>query len=87
MGPGGVRVTDVGSADHRADVDDRIGGTRPMIQSPDRFSRSDSGVAGPAPLRREHNPDVLAEWLSVGDAEAAELETSGVLVTEKEAQG
>ena len=58
-----------------------------MIQSPDRFSRSDSGVAGPAPLRREHNPDVLAEWLSVGDAEAAELETSGVLVTEKEAQG
>ena len=33
-------------------VDDREGGTRPVVQSPYRFSAAASGVRGPAPHRR-----------------------------------
>ena len=33
------------------DIEDRAGGTRPIVQSPYRFSNADSGVRGPAPHR------------------------------------
>jgi len=65
-------------------VDDRVGGTRPMVQSPYRFSVSESGVRGPAAIQGEHNSDVLAEWLGLDDAAVVELEQSCVLVTEED---
>ena len=60
-------------------VDDREGGTRPITQSPYRFSNAVSGVRGPAPHRGEHNRSVLAEWLDWSAAEIAELESRNVL--------
>ena len=60
-------------------VDDRQGGTRPITQSPYRFSGAVSGVRGPAPHRGEHNRTVLAGWLGLSAAEVAELEARQVL--------
>jgi crotonobetainyl-CoA:carnitine CoA-transferase CaiB-like acyl-CoA transferase len=63
-------------------VDDRAGGTRRVIRSPYHFSDAQSGVAGPAPHRGEHNAEVLAQWLGMGETEAAALASAGVLLTE-----
>lgn len=52
------------------EVDDRAGGTRPIVQSPYRFSAADSGVRGPAPWQGEHNDEVLREWLGLGPGES-----------------
>ena len=62
------------------DVDDRAGGTRKVMQSPYRFSKSDAGLGGPAPLQGEHNRDVLGDWLDDSDA-YDELVTKGILLT------
>jgi CoA:oxalate CoA-transferase len=51
------------------DVDDRAGGTRPITQSPYRFSNAKSGVRGPAAHRGEHHQEVLQDWLNL-DADA-----------------
>ncbi|MEM8766159.1 MAG: CaiB/BaiF CoA-transferase family protein [Pseudomonadota bacterium] len=61
------------------EVDDRAGGTRPVPQSPYRFSLATSGVRGPAPHRGEHNLSVLAEWLGEDEQAVAALEAAGVL--------
>lgn len=50
-------------------MDDRNGGTRPMADSPYRFSQARSGVRGPAPHRGEHNREVLKDWLNMSDAD------------------
>jgi crotonobetainyl-CoA:carnitine CoA-transferase CaiB-like acyl-CoA transferase len=63
-------------------VDDRAGGTRPIPQSPYRFSAASSGVRGGAPHRGEHNTEVLGEWLGLGEADVARLAESGVLAAE-----
>ena len=60
-------------------VSDRAGGTRPITQSPYRFSNADSGVRGPAPHRGEHNAEVLSDWLSKPESATAELLHAGVL--------
>ncbi len=65
-----------------AQIDDRAGGTRPIPQSPYRFSDARSEVRGPAPHRGEHNAQVLAEWLGKGEAEVAALSQAGVLLRE-----
>jgi CoA:oxalate CoA-transferase len=65
-----------------AEVDDRGGGHRRVVQSPYRFSDAESGVRGPAPYRGEHNADVLRDWIDIGDGEVARLEAAGVLVRE-----
>ncbi|HVF74342.1 MAG TPA: CoA transferase [Acidimicrobiales bacterium] len=62
-----------------AEVDDRGGGQRRVVQSPYRFSDADSGVRGPAPHRGEHNTEVLRDWLDL-DASAVE---PGVLLAEE----
>lgn len=61
-------------------IDDRDGGTRPITQSPYRFSDAKSGVRGPAPHRGEHNADVIKEWLGGSDEKAAALAESGIVV-------
>lgn len=71
----GVSLAEQPTLEHRASivqVDDRAGGTRPIAQSPYRFSQAAAGVRGPAPHRGEHNESVLNEWLgaSPGDVEA-----------------
>jgi CoA:oxalate CoA-transferase len=62
-----------------AEVDDRGGGRRRVVQSPYRFSDADSGVRGPAPRRGEHNAEVLGEWLAMGAEEVGGLVAAGVL--------
>ena len=61
------------------EVDDRAGGTRPITQSPYRFSAARSGVRGPAPHRGEHNIEVLQDWLGRSAAQVQALHGSGVL--------
>lgn len=68
-----------------AQVDDRDGGTRPITQSPYRFSTAKSGVRGPAPHRGEHNREVLAEWLGYEDGQIQALMDLGVLQRDAEA--
>jgi CoA:oxalate CoA-transferase len=62
-----------------ADVDDRGGGRRRVVQSPYRFSAAASGVRAGAPRHGEHNGEVLGEWLGLGEEEVAALTGSGVL--------
>ena len=69
------------------EVDDRAGGTRPMPQSPYRWSSAKSGIRGPAPHRGEHNRAVLAEWLTLSDDEIADLHGAGVLQQDDAARG
>ena len=61
-------------------IDDRAGGTRPITQSPYRFSGATSGVRGPAPHRGEHNADVLREWLDMPAEEIDALSEARVLL-------
>ena len=69
-----------------AEVDDRGGGTRRVIQSPYRFSDAASGARGGASRRGEHNHLVLAEWLALDADEIDALALSGVLLAEKPAR-
>ena len=62
-----------------AEIDDRVGGTRPTTQAPYHFSDAEAGVRGPAPYRGEHNAEVLAEWLGLPEGSVAALAESGVL--------
>lgn len=65
-------------------MDDRAGGTRPLTQSPYRFSAATSGVRGPAPHRGEHNAQVLEEWLGYGEAAVDALVADGALQKDDE---
>ena len=65
-----------------AAVDDRGGGTRPVVESPYRFSGARSGVTRGAGYRGEHNHPVLAEWLEASQGEISKLEEAGVLLAE-----
>ncbi len=67
------------------DIDDRAGGTRPITQSPYRFSRAASGVRGPAPHRGEHNAEVLTEWLRAAPEQVAGWIEAGILDAEQPA--
>jgi crotonobetainyl-CoA:carnitine CoA-transferase CaiB-like acyl-CoA transferase len=69
------------------EVDDRAGGTRPVAQSPYRWSSATSGVRGPAPHRGEHNRAVLGEWLGLTDAEIEDLGAAGVVLQDEAARG
>lgn len=69
------------------EIDDRAGGTRPITQSPYRFSAARSGVRGPAPHRGEHNQSVLDDWLGMAAIDVAALASSGVLLADDELLG
>lgn len=61
-------------------VDDRVGGQRPIPESPYRFSAATSRVRGPAAWRGEHNAEVLEDWLGLGAEDARGLSDAGVLL-------
>lgn len=61
------------------DVDDRAGGTRPIVQSPYRFSQATSGVRSGAPHKGEHTDEILRGWLGLSDQEIAQLAVQGIL--------
>jgi CoA:oxalate CoA-transferase len=61
-------------------VDDRDGGTRPVIRMPYRFSAGACEPRGGAAFVGEHNADVLTRWLDMGPTEVARLEESGALL-------
>lgn len=67
-------------------IDDRQGGTRPVTQSPYRFSKAKSGIRGPAPYRGEHNHEALADWLGLSPLEVDALSEAGVLLAEERPQ-
>jgi CoA:oxalate CoA-transferase len=69
------------------EVDDRAGGTRPVAQSPYRWSSAKSGVKGPAPHRGEHNREVLGEWLGLTPEQIEGLAASGVVLRDEAAGG
>lgn len=62
------------------EVDDRAGATRPVFQSPYRFSAAMSGVRGGAPHQGEHNQDVLTSWLGLTAVELDALTEKRVLI-------
>jgi len=64
------------------EIDDRAGGTRPITQSPYRFSGATSGVRGPAPHRGEHNDEILSEWLNKPDSDIEILIQAAILHAE-----
>jgi crotonobetainyl-CoA:carnitine CoA-transferase CaiB-like acyl-CoA transferase len=68
-------------------MDDRAGGSRPLTQSPYRFSDASSGVRGPAPHRGEHNAEVLHQWLGRDSGEVGTLAAAGVLQYDEETVG
>ncbi|MCZ6868656.1 MAG: CaiB/BaiF CoA-transferase family protein [Gammaproteobacteria bacterium] len=69
------------------EIDDRAGHTRPITQSPYRFSNAKSGVKGPAAHRGEHNRVVLRDWLDKSDSDIDALAASGVLQIDPETLG
>ena len=69
------------------EVDDRQGGTRPIPQSPYRFSHAKSGVRGPAPHRGEHNQSVLSQWLGKSAQAVDALIDRGVLAADQSSDG
>ena len=65
------------------DIDDRNGGTRPITQSPYRFSAAKSGVRGPVAHRGEDFDEVLKGWLSMDDQDISQLREDNVIVYDR----
>ncbi len=66
--PEDVFDTDIASERRlTAEVDNRVGGVRRVVESPYHFSNAESFIAGPAPYRGEHNAEVVADWLGTND--------------------
>ncbi len=63
-----------------AHVDDGVGGSRRVVDTPYRFSNASSGVMRRAPHQGEHHAEVFADWLGWLPDQVDELEASGVLV-------
>ncbi|HTK67987.1 MAG TPA: CoA transferase [Pseudonocardia sp.] len=62
------------------EVDDREGGTRPVIRMPYRFSAASCEPRGGAAYIGEHNAEVLGRWLGRTPEQVAELEEAGGLI-------
>jgi crotonobetainyl-CoA:carnitine CoA-transferase CaiB-like acyl-CoA transferase len=70
-----------------AEVDDRAGGTRPVAQSPYRFSQARAEIRGPAPYRGEHNEAVMAAWLGKSREDVIALTLAGILTRDEDPAG
>ena len=68
------------------EVDDRRGGTRPLVRSPARFSAVPNEIRGRAATRGEHNRQVLSELLGYDDERIDRLEAEGVLSAADESE-
>ncbi len=64
------------------DIEDELGQPRKTIQSPYRFSHSQSGIdsSSRAPAPGEHNSEALRDWIGMGAEQVQDLEASGVLI-------
>lgn len=69
------------------ETDDRRGGTRSVTRLPYRYSSSSVRATRPAPLRGEHNAEVLGELLGLTRDRIAELTAAGVLLAEVDIRG
>ncbi len=83
-------VLDSPTMHHRqtvATVDDREGGTRPVVRSPYRMSAADTSDVGIPAFRGEHNERVLAEWLGADSTSVQQLVANGVILADDWALG
>ena len=67
------------------EVDDRRGGSRPVVRPAARFSASRNRVRGPAPRLGEHADELLRGLLGYDEAKLRALRASGALGDEPEA--
>jgi CoA:oxalate CoA-transferase len=65
-----------------AEVDDRAGGTRPVVRMPYRFSSGQCAPRGGAAHVGEQTAEVLGEWLGLTNSELAHLERVGALLAD-----
>ena len=75
-------VLDSPTLKHRdtiATIDNRDGGTRPIVRSPYKMSASDTRDPGAIALQGEHNYDVLSGWLDMSLTDIDQLVTDQVL--------
>ena len=80
-----TRIEESEAISHRGmvtQVSDPLGGTRPALRSPYRFSAARSEIRGYAPHLGEHNHQVLKDWLDMDDAAIQALEDAGTLIQE-----
>jgi crotonobetainyl-CoA:carnitine CoA-transferase CaiB-like acyl-CoA transferase len=63
-----------------ATIDNREGGSRPVVRSPYRMSESDTSDPGEIATRGEHNYDVLSDWLDMSLSEVDQLVIDKVLL-------
>jgi CoA:oxalate CoA-transferase len=63
-----------------AHVDNREGGTRPVIRMPYRFSAASCEPRGSAAFVGEHNTEVLQEWLGLDHDAIDRLAAAGALI-------
>ena len=78
VAPAACQAADSAARGAITQVDDRAGGTRPITQSPYRFSGARSGVRGPAPTE----VSITLRFLKIGWVSAAQVKAlhgSGVL--------
>jgi len=61
-------------------IDDRDGGTRPIMQSPYQFSDARAGVRSGAQFQGEDNSQVLKEWLGIEAEEIVQLKQQQILL-------
>ena len=61
------------------EVDDRRGGTRPLVRSPARFSATRNEIRGPSARRGEHNREVLADVLGYDEEKIRDLEEREII--------
>jgi CoA:oxalate CoA-transferase len=63
-------------------VDDHAGGRRGVVRMPYRFSDAECKVRGPAPMRGQHNQEVLADWTGLSRHQIEALEKSRALTSD-----
>ncbi len=70
-----------------AQIDNRVGGTRPVVRTPYKMSMTDTRQVGAASYRGEHNAEVMAEWLKVDGGTVDRLQSESVLLQDEWADG
>jgi crotonobetainyl-CoA:carnitine CoA-transferase CaiB-like acyl-CoA transferase len=70
-----------------AQIDNREGGTRPVVKTPYKMSVTDTRQVGPASYRGEHNAEVMADWLRVDGGTVDRLQADAVLLQDEWADG